>query len=121
VTHGPRLCEAPAQQGITRPRLRSGCWRRIRSRAAAERLAPALAIFTARQVGQAHELIEDAALIPVDGGLFLAVSTDGTEVYEVTAEACSCPASRECYHQAAVIMLGAPRATARRSSLAEAA
>src|ERR1700733_6887138 len=72
----------------------SGCWAIVRR--AARRLNDLLAAFTGRQVTQAVELIEDAAIVPGYDGLFYAVSSDGAEVYETTAEACSCPASKEC-------------------------
>jgi hypothetical protein len=82
-----------------------GCWARIRK--AARKAMEALTAFTRRQVEQARELIEDAAIVPGDTGLFYAVSSDGTEVYEVTVAACSCLASKECYHRAAVAILAA--------------
>lgn len=85
-----------------------GCWRPIRATARAEALAAKLAAFTARQIEQARELIEDAAIIPgAIAGLFHCVSSDGTEVYDTTAEECPCPASKECYHLAAVLMVSA--------------
>ncbi len=81
-----------------------GCWRRIR---AAARLA-ALAAFTARQIEAAREAIEDAAVIPAAViGWFFVVSSDGSDVYEATAETCPCPASAECWHRAAVLMVTA--------------
>lgn len=81
-----------------------GCWARIRK--AARKAMEALTAFTARQIDQARELIEDAAIIPgAIAGLFHCVSSDGNEVYETTAEACTCPASRECYHQTALAIL----------------
>jgi hypothetical protein len=83
-----------------------GCWRRIRAAAKAEALAARLAAFTARQVGQAVELIEDAAIIPAAIlGYFHTVSSDGTEIYLTAADIRSCLASRECYHRAAVLMV----------------
>lgn len=83
-----------------------GCWARFRRAVRLAERITALRDFTARQIDQARELIEDAAIIPAAvAGLFLAVSSDGTEVYETTAAACSCPASRECYHRAAVAIL----------------
>lgn len=84
-----------------------GCWVRFRRAVRlAERISGLMA-FTGRQIDQAVELIEDAAIVPGDTGLFYAVSSDGTEVYEVTAESCSCLASKECYHRAAVTILAA--------------
>jgi Family of unknown function (DUF6011) len=86
----------------------SGCWRRIRAAATAEALAARLAAFTAKQIEQARELIEDAALIPAAiTGYFLAVSSDGSELYVTSADICSCLANKECYHQAAVILASA--------------
>jgi len=101
---GRRLyCQASRSRGYG-----WGCWRRIRAAAKAEALAVRLAAFTARQVEQARELIEDAAIIPAAIlGVFYAVSTDGTEIYRTTASDCGCPASKECYHQAAVLMVTA--------------
>ena len=85
-----------------------GCWRRIRAAAKAEALAAKLAAFTARQIEQAVELIEDAAVIPAAViGWFHVVSTDGSEIYEATASTCPCPATGECYHRAAVLMVTA--------------
>jgi hypothetical protein len=81
-----------------------GCWRKIR---AARQLA-ALAEFTARQLEQARELIEDAAIIPAGVlGLFWSVSTDGSAFYRTTLEFCDCPAHVSCYHQAALILVSA--------------
>jgi hypothetical protein len=85
-----------------------GCWRRIRAAAKAEALATRLAAFTARQVEQVRELIEDAAIIPgAIAGQFFAVSTDGEDIYQVTVDGCSCPSAKECYHLAAVAILTA--------------
>jgi hypothetical protein len=84
----------------------SGCWRRIRAAATAEALAAKLAAFTAKQIEQARELIEDAALIPAAiAGYFLAVSSDGSETYLTSAEICSCLASKDCYHMAAIVLV----------------
>jgi len=79
-----------------------GCWRRIR---AAATLA-ALAEFTAAQLEQARELIEDAAIVPAAIlGVFHVVSSDGAEIYTTSLETCDCPASRACYHQAAAALV----------------
>jgi len=78
-----------------------GCWRIVR---AARKLA-ALAAFTAKQVEDAAELIEDAAIIPTAlATVFRTVSSDGTKVYLTTRNGCTCPARRECFHRAGVIM-----------------
>ena len=85
-----------------------GCWRRIRAAAKAETLAAKIAEFTARQLEQARELIEDAAIVPgMVAGLFHCVSSDGTEVYDTTADGCLCPASGSCYHRLAVLLVAA--------------
>lgn len=79
-----------------------GCRAIIR---AARQLA-ALVNFTRQQIADAVELIEDAAIIPAAiAGYFFTVSSDGTEIYQTAADICSCLASKECYHRAAVIMV----------------
>lgn len=81
-----------------------GC--RARIRAAAK--AADLGAFTPRQAEQARELIEDAAIVAGEApGEFIAVSTDGTGTYLATLEGCTCPASKPCYHQAAIMILAA--------------
>ena len=99
-------CGRAIRSAISRDRkYGSGCWAKVRR--AARVLSDRLAAFTARQVDQAVELIEDLAIVAGETGLFYAVSSDGEDVYEVTAEACSCPASAACYHQAAIVILAA--------------
>lgn len=82
-----------------------GCWRKVRQ---AEKSAD-LSAWTPQQVEQARELIEDGALVPAGReGVFLAVSTDGGEVYRVTAGLCQCPAGEkghQCYHRCAVAIV----------------
>ncbi|TDC58574.1 hypothetical protein E1281_01075 [Actinomadura sp. KC345] len=59
------------------------------------------------QVESARELIEDGAIVPLHGDLFVVVSSDGSEFYETTAHTCGCPAfeaGRRCYHRAAVLL-----------------
>jgi hypothetical protein len=81
-----------------------GCWAKIRK---ARKLA-ALAEFSARQIEQARELIEDAAIIPTAmAAVVRTVSSDGRRVYLTTRRACTCPASGSCYHRAAVAMVTA--------------
>ncbi len=81
-----------------------GCLARIRAAAKAADLSA----FTAAQVAQARELIEDGAIVAdAQPGWFLAVSTDGDAIYLATAGFCTCPASKPCYHQAAIIILAA--------------
>ena len=81
-----------------------GCWAAIR---AARKLA-ALINFTRQQITDAIEIIEDAAIIPgAVAGLFHTVSSDGTEIYDTTADTCTCPATKACKHNAALIMVTA--------------
>ena len=78
-----------------------GCWARVRK---ARKLA-VLVNFTIKQIEQAAELIEDAAIIPTAlATVFRTVSSDGTRVYLTTATGCTCPASKACFHNAGVIM-----------------
>ncbi|MUN38996.1 DUF6011 domain-containing protein [Actinomadura litoris] len=63
--------------------------------------------FKAHQVASARELIEDGAIVPLKPGLFVVVSSDGSEFYETTVDTCACPAyeaGRACYHRAAVLL-----------------
>lgn len=79
-----------------------GCWRKVRAAVKAGEPAG----YSARQADQARELIEDGALVPAPvTGLFLAVSTDGQEVYDTSADTCSCPASGACYHRLAACLV----------------
>lgn len=85
-----------------------GCWRRIRAAAKASALAAKLAAFTARQIDAALEAIEDCAVIPAAViGWFHVVSSDGSEIYEGTAETCPCAAPAACWHRAARIIAAA--------------
>jgi len=82
----------------------SRCWAIVRK--AARGLNDMLAVFTRRQVDQAVELIEDAAIVRADqADVFYVVSSDGTEIYRSSLESCDCPASKECYHQAAILIV----------------
>jgi hypothetical protein len=68
-----------------------------------------LADFTPSQIASAHELIEDAAIVPLRGLVFRTVSTDGAELHLTHPATCNCPAGRRsarpCYHQLAARML----------------
>jgi len=82
-----------------------GCWRRIRAAARLQALAARLAEFTARQIADARELIEDAGVIPTAlAAVCRTISHDGRRVYLTTRNACTCPASKPCFHTAAVIL-----------------
>ena len=81
-----------------------GCWARIR---VVRKLAE-LVSYTRQQVDRAVELIEDAAVIPTAmATVFRTVSSDGLRVYLTTRNGCTCPASKECFHRAAVLMVTA--------------
>lgn len=57
---------------------------------------------------RARELIEDAAIIPTAMvAVVRIVSSDGLRVYLTTRSACTCPASKACFHRAAVLMVTA--------------
>lgn len=61
-----------------------------------------LADYSRDQQAKAVELIEDGAIQHLRGRIYLAVSSDGSEVYRTsTAGVCNCPAglkSRRCFH-----------------------
>jgi hypothetical protein len=81
------------------------CWRLERRERAA-----AAAGFKRHQVASALELIEDGAILPLRPGLYVVVSTDGSEFYEATPHSCACKAfeaGRLCYHRAAALMVAA--------------
>ncbi|WP_300610613.1 DUF6011 domain-containing protein [Trebonia sp.] len=85
-----------------------GCWRRIRAAAKAEAVAAKLAGFTARQLDDARELVEDAAVIPTAlATVFRTISHDGLRVYLTTARGFTCRASGPCFHRAGVILVTA--------------
>src|SRR5689334_6857955 len=77
-----------------------------------ERQDAAVVGYKAHRIENARQLIEDAAIIPLRGKVFVTVSTDGTETYLTTAETCTCPAGLKgkacpCYHTAGVAILAA--------------
>lgn len=110
--------------------LRPGCGRVLRSaesiargmgRSCARKIREAaeaadLSAWTPKQVEQARELIEDGGLVPAGReGVFLAVSTDGSEVYRCTADFCECPAGQkdhQCYHRCGIAIVTASTAPA---------
>jgi hypothetical protein len=107
-----RLRAKADQPGEHRPGYGPRCAAKIRAAAKAADLSA----WTPRQVEQARELIEDGGLVPAGrDGVFLAVSTDGTEVYRVAADWCECPAGlkeKSCYHRCAVVITIASTAPA---------
>ena len=83
-------------------------------RAAAK--AADLSAWTPSQLEDAHQAVEDGAVVPsTRSGVFQVVSSDGSEVYRTHADGCTCPnglkprPGRPCWHRAAVvIVLGVP-------------
>lgn len=90
----------------------SGCRAKLRRAAKTADLSQ----WTPKQAEQARELIEDGGLVPAgQEDEFLAVSTDGSEVYRCGATFCECPAGQKdmhCYHVAAVVITLAASAPA---------
>jgi hypothetical protein len=80
----------------------------------AKRIAAAavtiVAMHKASTVEKAIELIGDAGIVHVGGGVFVSVSSDGTTRYETTPASCACKAGtfgRICYHQVAAQLIAA--------------
>jgi hypothetical protein len=79
-----------------------------KKRAAEERASVVIAKHQPAQVDKAIELIGDVAILPVDRGLFVVVSSTGDIRYETTPERCSCKAGqfgRLCYHRVAAELM----------------
>ena len=71
------------------------------------RIVSNLTAYKPAQLDSAYELIEDEAIIHLHTVVFLAVSSDGTDVYTTSPTKCTCPAgenARLCYHTAAARM-----------------
>lgn len=69
---------------------------------------PDLAGFKPAQIADAAELIADGGIQNLRSVVFLAVSTDGTEIHKTAPNACTCKAGIRgirCYHIAAARML----------------
>lgn len=82
------------------------CARKIRAAAKAE----IVALYKAHQVAKAEELIEQGGLVPLRANrVFLAVSSDGAQVYKTHRAACTCPAGvrgqHACKHRIAAHLL----------------
>lgn len=86
------------------------CQRKVREALAAI-AATELAIYTAAQVANAAEAIADGAIVPADEirpGLYVIVSSAGTDRYLTGPTSCTCKASqygKPCYHRAAALIL----------------
>lgn len=61
--------------------------------------------FSADQVNKANELIDDAAIIRIRPGIYMAVSSDGSRIYRCARQNCTCPALKPCLHVLAVLIL----------------
>ncbi|MFD3802631.1 DUF6011 domain-containing protein [Streptomyces sp. NPDC058619] len=70
------------------------CKAKVRAAAKAE----IIATYKPHQIEKAHELIEQGALIPLRGHIYLAVSSDGTETYRTHRAACNCKAGLKGHH-----------------------
>jgi len=76
--------------------------------------------FTDAQQAKADELIKDGGIVSQAPGLYLAVSSKGTDTYATDGSSCTCAAGakdRRCYHQLAARVLS----IASRRSIAKAA
>lgn len=95
----------------------SGCWSKIRKAQRNADLTP----WTDGQVTEARQALADGAVVPsTREGVFLVVSSDGSEVYRATRHACNCANGlktsqpRGCWHRCAVTIVSpAPAAPAR--------
>jgi hypothetical protein len=85
------------------------CARKIRAAQESADLTP----WTERQLDDARELIEDGGIVPTARpSVFRTVSTRGDAVYMTSAHWCGCPAKKECYHRAGVVIVLASHAPA---------
>jgi hypothetical protein len=78
-----------------------------------------LSAWTAQQIADARQAIEDGAVVPsTREGVFHVVSSDGAEVHMTHANGCNCENGlqtrplRPCYHRCAVAIVLAPSASA---------
>ena len=99
----------------------SACWAKIRKAEAATDLSA----WTASQLEDAHQAIEDGAVVPSTRvGVFHVVSSDGSEVYRTHRDGCTCPNGlqihqpRPCWHRCAVAIVAPVPATPARPVLA---
>lgn len=67
--------------------------------------------FKAQAIEKARQLIADHAIAPIRGNVFQVVSSNGTDRYLTSPQACNCPAGLKgrhaCYHRAAATILAA--------------
>ncbi len=91
----------------------AGCWSKVRK---AQRTAD-LSAWTPSQIEDAHQAIEDGAVVPSNReGVFHVVSSDGSEVHLTHPHGCNCTAGlknlppRPCWHRCAVAIVLASQA-----------
>lgn len=132
TTASPRTpaTETPRCMGCRRP-IRSaesvavgygaGCRAKMRK---AARTAD-LSAWTASQVAEARQALEDGAVVPsTREGVFHVVSSDGSEVHRTAAHGCNCTSGlqtrppRPCWHRCAVVIVLAAGTPAPRPALA---
>lgn len=88
--------------------LAAGFGRRCRARVRDAASEVDLTGYTPAQYARAVEALREAAVVPTSRpGQFSAVSSDGSVIYLVTVDDCTCPARKACYHRAAVEILTA--------------
>jgi hypothetical protein len=68
--------------------------------------------FKAAAIDKARQLIADKAILPLRGRrVFQVISSNGTDRYLTSPQACNCPAGLKgrfaCYHRAAAVILAA--------------
>jgi hypothetical protein len=92
-----------------------GCWRKVRKAA----VQVDLSAWTASQVEDARQAIEDGAVVPSNReGVFHVVGGDGTEVHLSHRDGCNCQNGlktrqpRPCWHRCAVAIVLASKAPA---------
>lgn len=68
-----------------------------------------LTAYKASQIADAQDLIDEGAIVPLRGRIYLAVSSDGARTYRTAPEACNCAAGLKgrsvCFHRIAATIL----------------
>jgi hypothetical protein len=102
-------CHRPLRSADSQARgYGSGCWAKVR--AAAKTVD--LSAWTASQIAEAEQAIEDGAIVPSNReGVFHVVSTDGSEVHLTHPHGCNCTSGlktlppRPCWHRCGVAIV----------------
>jgi len=114
-------------QGCKRPlraaaSIAAGRGPRCLAKARAAALTDAVKDFTPAQVEKALEAIAEGAVVATSRpGIYRCVSSDGSTVYLVAYEGCTCPSGtrglgRLCWHRAAVRLLAVSRKPVRKAA-----